>query len=532
MNEMGRKLGIALTVITFLAGCSPVSPAPTLPAATPAAVTPAGAVAAAYWPTSGWLSTTPEEQGMDSATLAQMVEHIQQRKLDLHSLLIVRNGYLVAEGYGYPYSAKQVHFVASVTKSVMAALIGIAVQQGSIKDVQQPLFSLLPEQGVANLDAQKQAITLKDLLTMTSGLDCHENPAPGEAVMQASPNWVQFMLDLPMAAQPGSTFNYCTGAVELISAILQQATGMSAREFANQNLFAPLGMGPISEAQWPSDPQGVTIGGYGLALTPREMAKLGYLFLNQGQWEGQTVVPADWVAASTASHANLGSDKEYGYLWWTDSQGKWYAALGRGGQHIFVYPAENLVVVFTSDLPVDVPNGDFTPLQELLDQYILSAIQSGEPLPANPESVGRLDAGIQALAQPQPMAPAPLPAIAAEISDQIYTLAENPFGWPNIAFSFLDNPSEFTVTVEGQQAVIGLDNVYRMASGATDTFPEGSRGHWENRDTLVVETIYPGQMQELTYHIQFSGDSIDVSVVEKYTGSQFEFQGTLNPATG
>ena len=106
------------------------------------------------------------------------------------------------------------------------------------------MFRLLPDLGVANLNEEKKAITLEDLLTMTSGLDCHENPAPREAFMQASPNWVQFMLHLPVAAQPGTKFNYCTGAIEVLSAVLQKATRMSAREFANQNLFAPLGIGP------------------------------------------------------------------------------------------------------------------------------------------------------------------------------------------------------------------------------------------------------------------------------------------------
>jgi CubicO group peptidase (beta-lactamase class C family) len=268
MNKIDNKLGIAFILIAFLVGCTPASPTSTSPT---------------YWPTDGWRSTTPEEQGMDSEKLAQMVEHIQQEQLDLHSLLIVRNGYLVSEIYAYPYSAGQVHFIASVTKSVIGALVGIAIQKGDIKDVQQPLFSLLSDQGVANLDEEKKAITLEDLLAMTSGLDCHENPAPGEVSMQTSQNWVQFMLDLPMVAQPGTKFNYCTSAIEVLSAVLQKATGMSAREFANQNLFAPLGIGSIQEALWPSDPQGVTTGGYGLALTSGEMAKLGYLFLNQGR---------------------------------------------------------------------------------------------------------------------------------------------------------------------------------------------------------------------------------------------------------
>ncbi len=515
MNDIRRKLGSAFILIAFLAGCAPSSSTPTPPT---------------YWPTTGWRSTAPEEQGMDSEKLAQMVEHIQQAKLDLHSLLIARNGYLVSELYAYPYSAGQAHWVASVTKSVIDALIGIAIQQGYIKDVHQPLLSLLTDYEVANLDEKKKAITLENFLTMTSGLDCHENPAPGEPFMQASENWVQFMLDLPMAAQPGTTFNYCTGAVEVLSAVLQKATGMSARQFANKNLFGPIGIGPIPEARWPSDPQGVTVGGYGLALTPAEMAKLGFLFLNQGQWEGKTIVPAAWVAASTASHANRGDKKEYGYLWWIDPQGKWYAALGRAGEHIFVYPAENLVVVFTAGLPY-TNDADLIPLQELLDQYILPAVKSDKPLSANPNSLARLEAGIQALGQPQRTAPPPLPAIAAEISGKTYTLGDNPFGWHTLVFSFQDGADEAKVTVDGTQMPIGLDNVYRIVGGADSTFPEEIRGRWENQDTFVVEVIVLGQMMQPTSRIQFSGDGIHITQLDQLSGNKVEIQGALNPAT-
>jgi CubicO group peptidase (beta-lactamase class C family) len=517
MNKIVNKLGIAFILTAFLVGCTPASPTLTPPA---------------YWPTDGWRSTAPEEQGMDSEKLAQLVDHIQEEKLNLHSLLIVRNGYLVSEMYVYPYSAGQVHFIASVTKSVIGALVGIAIQKGDIKDVQQPLFSLLPEQGVANLDDQKKAITLENLLTQTSGLDCHENPAPGEAFMEASQNWVQFMLDQPMVAQPGTKFNYCSGAVHLLSAVIQKATGMSAREFANQNLFSPLGIGSVSGALWPSDPQGVTTGGYGLALTPVEMAKLGYLFLNQGQWDGETIVPAEWVAASTASRANRGDKKEYGYLWWIDPQGKWYAALGRAGQHIFIYPAENLVVVFTSDLPF-TNDADLIPLQELLDQYILPAVKSSRPLPANPDGLARLNTGIQELAKPPRTAPTPLPTIATQISGKSYTLADNPFGWQTITFNFQDSVDEVEVSVSSNgsigQLAIGLDNVYRLVDGGDSTFPQELRGRWEDQDTFMIEDIYPGQMVQFTYHIQFSGDSIHIIRQEEYSGNKVELQGALIP---
>jgi CubicO group peptidase (beta-lactamase class C family) len=514
MIDLRRKLNIAFALIVFLSGCAPFTPTPAPPS---------------YWPTHEWHSTAPEEQGMDSEKLAQMVEHVQQAKLNLHSLLVVRNGYLVSELYAYPYSAGQAHWQMSVTKSVIDALIGIAIQKGYIKDVHQPLFSLLPDQDVANLDDKKKAITLENFLTMTSGLDCHENPAPGEPSMQGSVDWVQFMLNRPMATQPGTAFNYCTGAVEVLSAILQKATGLSAREFANENLFGPIGIGPVSETHWPSDPQKITIGGYGLVLTPGEMAKLGLLFLNQGQWEGKPIVPAEWVAASTVSHANRGDKKEYGYLWWIDPQGKWYAALGRAGQHIFVYPAENLVVVFTADLPF-THDADLIPLLDLLDQYILPAVKSDRPLPANPNSLARLDAGLQALAQPQHMTPPPLPAIAAEISGKTYRLEDNPFGWQTVIFSFEEGSDTVKVTLNGVSVMAGLDNVYRILTGPDDTFPQGFRGHWENQDTFVIEDIVLGQTGEATNRIQFSGDTIYLTRQEKGSGSKINVQGTLDPA--
>jgi CubicO group peptidase (beta-lactamase class C family) len=509
-----RRLGIAFVLIAFLVSCAPSAPKPNPPA---------------YWPTAGWHNSTPEEQGMDSEKLAQMVEHIQAEKLDLHSLLIVRNGYLVSELYVYPYSAEQAHWVFSVTKSVIGTLVGIAIQQGYLKDVHQTLFSLLPDQEAENLAEEKKAITLEDLLTMTSGLDCNENPAPGEAFMQASQNWVQFMLDQPVIARPGTKFNYCTSAVQLLSAMLQNVTGMSARQFANQNLFAPLGIQPALEARWPSDPQGVTIGGYGLALTPREMAKLGFLFLNQGQWDGKTVVPADWVATSTTSHVNRGDKEGYGYLWWIDSQGKYYAALGRGGQHIFVYPAENLVVVFTAVLPY-TNEADLIPLKVLLNQYILPAVKSAGPLPANPEGLTRLEAGIQALAQPERSSPQPLPVIATQISEKPYILEENPFGWHTITFSFQKGADEAKVTIDGLQIAIGLDNIYRIVMGQDETFPQGLRGRWENGDTFVVESILLGQTVQTLSRVQFSQDTIHIAWQEKYSGSSVEIQGALSPA--
>jgi CubicO group peptidase (beta-lactamase class C family) len=510
---MHPRLGITIVLIAFLAACAPARPAPAPPA---------------YWPTDGWRSTTPEEQGMDSETLARMVEHIQQEKLDLHGLQVVRNGYLVGELYPHPYSADQPHWVMSVTKSVIGTLIGIAIQKGYIKDVKQTLGSLLPDEDLAGLDEAKKAITLEDVLTQTSGLDCPYE-ATGQPGASGSQTWVQAALDQPLSAPPGTKFTYCTNTTHILSAVLQKATGITARQFANQVLFAPIGIGPISEERWPSDPQGVTIGGYGLALTPGEMAKLGYLFLNQGQWDGQTVVPADWVSTSTSSHSDRGNTKEYGYLWWVDPHGKWYAALGRGGQHVFVYPAENLVVAFTSDLLAD-PKGDLPPLQELLDSYILPAVKSEAPLPPNPEGQAHLKSAIEALAQPQASKAVPLPAIAKQISGETYALEENPFGWQTIGFTFQEGADEATVSVDGQRDItVGLDGLYRIYTGESSTFPQAVRAYWESADTLVVEDLYLGETMQFTFRIQFAGDGIHITAQERDSGTTLEAQGSLSP---
>jgi CubicO group peptidase (beta-lactamase class C family) len=310
--------------------------------------------------------------------------------LDLNSLLVVRNGYLVSEVYVYPYSMEQAQDAYSVTKSVIATLVGIAIQKGFIKDVHQTLFSLFPSERVTNLDAEKKAIIIENLLAQTSGLDCNDNSATtGIAARMLCENWVNFVLSEAMVTPPGEEFNYSTSTIEVLSAVIQQTTGMSAREFANQYLFSPLGIGAIPIERWPSDPQGVSTGGYGLVLTPQEMAKSGLLYLNNGQWDGQTIVAADWIKATTTSHSNLGDKKEYGYLWWIDPSGEWFAALGRGGQRIFIYPTKNLVVTFTASLPY-TNDTDLTPLLALIDQFILPSIKSDKSLSVNSEGLAHL----------------------------------------------------------------------------------------------------------------------------------------------
>jgi len=288
-----------------------------------------------YWPIRGWQTSTPEEQGVDSELLARACDFVMENGLHIHSMLIIRHGYVVADVYFHPFTPDTLHDLASCTKSFTSTLVGIAIDKGYIKGVKQPVLDLLQERDVACVDARKKAMTLEDLLTMRSGLACYAEP--GEITlreMDQSPDWTKFTLDLPMIEPPGTRFEYCSPASYLLSAIIQESTGMTSLDFAHKHLFEPLG---ITEAIWPVSPQGINHGWGDLHLAPHDMAKLGYLFLNNGQWDGKQILSSEWIATATSKHSTPPNSYGYGYQWWLFSPGI-YVADGRGGQQIIVVP--------------------------------------------------------------------------------------------------------------------------------------------------------------------------------------------------
>jgi CubicO group peptidase (beta-lactamase class C family) len=345
----------------------------------------------------GWSTTSLEAQGLDSARLAAMLEIINDQDYAVDGLVVVRNGFLVLEAAVHPnrFTPDYRHNVYSCTKSVIGTLIGIAIEKGYIEGVEVPVLDLFPDREVANLDARKEALTLEHLLTMTSGLDCRDSYLHrwvGLEAMRGSEDWSQYVLDLPMVAEPGSRFEYCNGASQLLSAILQETTGMTAAEFAEAHLFDSLG---ITTYSWPANEQGVTVGYGNLALHPENMAKIGQLYLNSGEWNGEQIVPEKWVQASTRKYIDATLQDGYGYQWWMEDSGI-YMALGYAGQFIFVVPEKELVVVFVSDLPEEA---FYTP-QQLLHAYILPAIKSDDPIPEDLAAVERLQTAKAALASP------------------------------------------------------------------------------------------------------------------------------------
>jgi CubicO group peptidase (beta-lactamase class C family) len=346
-----------------------------------------------YWPTIGWRASTPEEQGFDSALLIEMLEKIIKDGVDINSISIIRNGYLIADIYMYPADKYEKHAIHSCTKSFTSTLVGIAVDKGYIESTQQHMVDFFPEKSIKNMDGRKSAITLQNLLTMRSGLETKDNMKDyrwqGLYEMRRTNDWTQYVLDRPMAEPPGTRFEYSNLVSFLLTSILQEQTKRDALSFAREHLFGPLG---IKDVMWYKSPKGVYNGFAGLSLTPHNMAKLGFLYLNNGRWETQQILSEDWVEIATKGHASASWASvsaswalQYGYQWWVAED--FYFAMGYQGQFIFVVPDKHMVVVFTSDHLVG--RSLFTPLK-YLKEYILPAAISTKSLPVNHKNSQRM----------------------------------------------------------------------------------------------------------------------------------------------
>ncbi len=445
----------------------------------------------AYWPTQGWRTSTPEEQGFDSEKLLKLVEFIRGGNIQVDSVLFIRNGSIVMDAYFYdPYDGSIPHDMASVTKSITTTLIGIAADQGKL-DLDKPVVTYSPEREIANLDARKEKVTVRHLAGMVNGFEsgCMADDAGTIGRMQSSPDWVQSALDRKIIQDPGKVFCYDSPGMHLLSAVLQEATGMTELEFGRQYLFEPLG---IQNVFWDPDPQGYTYGWGDIHLLPQDAAKIAYLFMNHGNWEGKQIVSEEWVKAATTSYV-MGDDDQYRYGWWI-SEDAFYAS-GRGGQKVFAVPALNTIVVITGS------GYEYDEIAPYLEAAVLGV---DDQIPDNPQGDARLDAAIKALVKEQtPMAPEALPDIAREVSGKTYTFDENTFGVETGKIEF-DDPAQVVMTIQRTAGEIiwriGLDNVFRHSSDGL-----WSRGRWQDPQTLVIELFDVGMLSRT---IHFEGDDL------------------------
>jgi CubicO group peptidase (beta-lactamase class C family) len=278
-----------------------------------------------------------KHEGFSVAKLRAAERRLSETR-QLLSVLVQRHGHLVLERYYHGASRDRPWSVFSVTKSVVSALIGMAIRDGRLEGVDQKLVDVFPDKLLDDADPRIRTITLRDLLTMTAGYRNENTPFETD-------DWVRALLNRPLASDPGAIFSYDDGSAHLLSAVLTKATGVPAATFARRTLFGPLGIDP---GRWNTDGQGRSLGSGGLFLRPRDMLRIGQLYLQKGRWGERQIVPSAWVRESTRKQISIPGGYAYGYLWWIDTGPHGgYLALGYRGQTIAVFPRLALVVTTT-----------------------------------------------------------------------------------------------------------------------------------------------------------------------------------------
>jgi CubicO group peptidase (beta-lactamase class C family) len=324
--------------------------------------------------TNRWAVASPAAEGMNGRLLGRSGPYVRAHLPYVTSLLVVRHGVIVFEHY-YRSSQTKRADVESITKSVVSALVGIALERGQIGSVDQKLVDFLPSNDIIpSTDSRVRSITLRDLLTMRGGWT--SDVRTGDFAYTNTDNWPRAIVNRPLDSDPGTHFEYDSGTAHLVSTVLSKATGRSAFDDARLELFGPIG---IADASWGSDPQGVSTGGWGLELTARDLARLGYLYLHEGRWHGTQVVPSGWEQASTAVQVRPGLPGPprwgyppwtgFGYFWWRYPLGGAFMASGAGGQFLIVWPKLDLIVVTTATLQPRTWN-----LRRLVERFIVPAI--------------------------------------------------------------------------------------------------------------------------------------------------------------
>ena len=308
-----------------------------------------------------WEISTPEEQGLNKQILSRAFVKADQLEF-VNSIVIVRNGYLVADVYYNGWEANEAHNFKGVSTCVMSALMGIALRENFLDSLDQKMLDFFPDYVSSNLDQRKNDITIQHLLMMKAGFDRERN---NYMQIYNSDNWIKSTIDLTLLSDPGEKFRYNTFQAHLLSGIITKESGMSTLDFANKYLMSPL---KTSIKCWERDPQGVYFGGNHICMTPRAMAKIGLLFLNNGKLEDNQIIPAEWIELSRDNYSGLENhtrgelqEYNYGYLWWLGKIKNYEAFLeiGYGGQNLIIIPALNMVIVTTAHYGVDWERADW-----------------------------------------------------------------------------------------------------------------------------------------------------------------------------
>ncbi|MBO9637641.1 MAG: serine hydrolase [Siphonobacter aquaeclarae] len=459
--------------------------------------------------------STPEAQGVASSGILRFVEAIEAGKLNVHSLMVVRHGKVVAEGWWAPYAPTLRHTLYSLSKSFTSTAVGLAVGEGRL-NVTDKVISFFPDDLPATVSPNLAAMRVKDLLTMSTG---HEKDTT--ARLRESSTWVKSFLSLPVEKEPGSLFVYNSGATYMLSAIVQKLTGQTVLQYLTPRLFRPLG---IEGADWEQDPSGINTGGWGLRLKTEDIAKFGQLYLQKGMWNGKRLISENWIADATrfevqsagGSRPKAENDwlQGYGYQFWR-CRNNAYRGDGAYGQYCIVVPEQDLVIAMTSE------TGNMQAILDEVWNHILPAATT-----AGPDARTELKQKLASLRLPVAEGSAESP-LAEKISGKSFRFDTNELQAESISLAFSGKTCQVTwKDKEGAHPVaVGLGSwkegttnlstePLKLASGkipGETTTRIAASGAWKDADTFVMTWRFNETAHYENVTCRFKGDTVEVS---------------------
>lgn len=450
--------------------------------------------------------SAPEAQGIASSSILRFVEAAENQLRDLHSFMLRRHGFVVAEGWWSPYAPEHPHMLFSLSKSFTSSAIGLAVHEGCLS-VDDPVISFFPNDLPAAVSQNLAEMRVRHLLSMSTG---HDEDTMKYLHEREDGNWIKAFLERPVVHKPGTHFLYNTGATYMLSAIVQKLTGMMLLDYLQPRLLEPLG---ITGATWEVSPQGINTGGYGLSIRTEDIARFGQMYLDKGMWQGRRILPEAWVEEATSSHISNGSsetsdwEQGYGYQFWRCRHGA-YRGDGAFGQYCIVMPEQDAVLAMTGGLEdMQVP-------LNLVWEHLLPAMKAA-PLADDPSSQQALQQKLASLTLPPPQGQSSSP-IAASISGREYKIEPNDLNIDAISLEFTESGCLLTMKIPLGEFTItcGYGEWHRgtAPTPVTDAAPVVASGVWTADDTFTTTLRFYETPFVQTARYQFADHQLKIDL--------------------
>jgi CubicO group peptidase (beta-lactamase class C family) len=474
--------------------------------------------------------STPEAQGISSTAIQSFVEEAEQKIDALHSVMIVRHGQVVAEGWWSPYAANEPHMLFSLSKSFTSTAVGLAVADGKLK-VDDLVLSFFPDEAPKEPSANLRAMRVRDLLTMSTG---HHEENIAKFPYTADGSVVKAFLDRPVPHKPGTFFVYNTPATYMLSAIVQKVTGQTVLDYLRPRLFEPLG---IENPTWDASKQGVSMGGFGLNVRTEDIARFGQLYLQKGQWQGKQLVPAAWVDAATARQMSNGSspssdwEQGYGYQFWRSRHG-FYRGDGAHGQFCLILPQYDAVIAITSG------TRDMASVMNLVWDRVVPAFQPAA-LPPNQQAQRALSSKLANLSL-KPQAGAVTSPHAKSVAGKRFVFGSNAQSMESLVVDAVSPTGDVSMTLRiggVDQRVTAAHNAWRKGAFTVRDTQDviAASGAWTADDTYTFKIVRYRTPFATTYRLRFAGDQLFVTTEQNVGPADSritELQGTRRAEPG